>query len=72
MHDRETTVIEATESANSALTESSQRADEIFLEGPRSRFDESGPLSRLLPSFTSRNHIHPRLRLEDLSPFRIS
>jgi hypothetical protein len=26
----------------------------------------------LLPNFTRRNHIHSRLGLEDLSPFRIS
>lgn len=51
MHDRETMVIEATESANSALTESPQRADEIFLEGPHSRFDEFVTLLRVMRDF---------------------
>ena len=51
VHDRETTVLEATESANSELTESPQRADEIFLEGPHSRFDEFVTLLRVMRDF---------------------
>jgi uncharacterized protein (TIGR00730 family) len=51
VHDRETKVIDATESANSALTESPQRADEIFVEGPHSRFDEFVTLLRVMRDF---------------------
>ena len=42
---------EAPESAGSALTTSAERADEIFLEGPRSRFEEFITLLRVMRDF---------------------
>ena len=42
---------EAPESAGAALTASPERADEIFLEGPRSRFDEFITLLRVMRDF---------------------
>jgi uncharacterized protein (TIGR00730 family) len=42
---------EAPESARSALTASPERADEIFLEGPRSRFAEFCTLLRVMRDF---------------------
>jgi hypothetical protein len=37
--------------AESALTAQPQRADEVFLEGPRSRFDEFITLLRVMRDF---------------------
>jgi len=42
---------EAPESVRSALTASPERADEIFLEGPRSRFEEFITLLRVMRDF---------------------
>jgi hypothetical protein len=42
---------EAPESAGSALTAPPERADEIFLEGPRSRFAEFCTLLRVMRDF---------------------
>ena len=42
---------EAPQSAGAALTASPERADEIFLEGPRSRFDEFITLLRVMRDF---------------------
>src|SRR6266496_3477697 len=42
---------EAPESADTALTASPERADEIFLEGPRSRFEEFITLLRVMRDF---------------------
>jgi uncharacterized protein (TIGR00730 family) len=42
---------ESREDSGSALTASPQRADEIFLEGPRSRFDELFTLFRVMLDF---------------------
>src|SRR6266581_4691318 len=42
---------EAPESAGAALTASPERADEIFLEGPRSRFEEFITLLRVMRDF---------------------
>lgn len=47
----ETPVIEPSPPEGSALTASAQRADEIFLEGPRSRFDEFVTLLRVVRDF---------------------
>jgi uncharacterized protein (TIGR00730 family) len=44
-------VLEASISSNSALTAPAERADEIFLEGPRSRFDEFITLLRVMRDF---------------------
>jgi uncharacterized protein (TIGR00730 family) len=46
-----TPVIETRDPAGSALTVSPERADEIFLEGPRSRFDEFITLLRVIRDF---------------------
>jgi hypothetical protein len=47
----EASVIETPEPSGSALTAPAQRADEIFLEGPRSRFDEFVTLLRVMRDF---------------------
>jgi uncharacterized protein (TIGR00730 family) len=44
-------VIETPDPSGSALTASPERADEIFLEGPRSRFDEFVTLVRVMCDF---------------------
>lgn len=46
-----TPVIQKTDDSDSALAASPQRADEIFLEGPRSRFDELITLLRVMWDF---------------------
>ena len=51
MDDREPPVAEVSDSSGSAVTASSQRADEIFLEGPRSRLDEFVTLLRVIRDF---------------------
>ena len=51
MEDSKTSVIEPKEPAASALTVSAQRADELFLEGPRSRFDEFVTVLRVIRDF---------------------
>jgi uncharacterized protein (TIGR00730 family) len=51
MEDPKTSVIEPKEPAGSALTVSAQRADELFLEGPRSRFDEFVTVLRVIRDF---------------------
>jgi TIGR00730 family protein len=51
MEGPETSEVEISEEAGSALTASAQRADEIFLEGPRSRFDEFLTLLRVIRDF---------------------
>jgi uncharacterized protein (TIGR00730 family) len=47
----EASVISTPEPSGSALTAPAQRADEIFLEGPRSRFDEFVTLLRVVRDF---------------------
>jgi len=47
----EAVVIDKTKSLDSALTALPERADEIFLEGPRSRFDEFVTLVRVMCDF---------------------
>jgi uncharacterized protein (TIGR00730 family) len=47
----ESPVIEIADPSGSALTASPERADEIFLEGPRSRFDEFVTLVRVMRDF---------------------
>jgi hypothetical protein len=42
---------EASKSAGAALTASPERADEIFLEGPRPRFEEFITLLRVMHDF---------------------
>ena len=44
-------IIQTPDSSDSAFTASSQRADEIFLEGPRSRFGELFTLFRVMCDF---------------------
>jgi len=44
-------VIESPEASSSTLTASPERADEIFLEGPRSRFEEFITLLRVMRDF---------------------
>ena len=51
MDDRDSSVIEARDRDTSALTASPRRADEIFLEGPHSRFDEFVTLLRVIRDF---------------------
>ena len=51
MEDPKVSVIEAKRPAGSALTVSPQRADELFLEGPRSRFDEFVTVLRVIRDF---------------------
>lgn len=51
MDGREAPVIEPPNPEGSALTASAQRADEIFLEGPRSRFDELVTVLRVVGDF---------------------
>jgi uncharacterized protein (TIGR00730 family) len=51
MEDSRPSVIQRSEPTGSAVTVSSQRADEIFLEGPRSRFDEFITLLRVVRDF---------------------
>jgi hypothetical protein len=46
-----TSPIQTPEPSGSALTASAQRADEIFLQGPRSRFDEFVTLLRVIRDF---------------------
>ena len=46
-----TPVVEKPDPSGSALTASPERADEIFLEGPRSRFDEFVTLLRVIRDF---------------------
>jgi uncharacterized protein (TIGR00730 family) len=46
-----TSVVEMPDPSGSALTASAQRADEIFLEGPRSRLDEFVTLLRVIRDF---------------------
>lgn len=48
MSDDKTAVIETQQSSQSVLTASPERADEIFLKGPRSRFDEFITLLRVM------------------------
>jgi uncharacterized protein (TIGR00730 family) len=47
----DSSIIGAPESSDSALTASSERADEIFLEGPRSRFEEFITLLKVMRDF---------------------
>ena len=51
MDQPKTPVIETPETSGSALTASPERADEIFLAGPRSRFDEFITLLRVIRDF---------------------
>jgi uncharacterized protein (TIGR00730 family) len=51
MEERKTSVIEKPESTGLALTASGQRADELFLEGPRSRLDEFITVLRVIRDF---------------------
>ena len=51
MHDSEAPAIEPPPLTGSALTASAERADEIFLEGPRSRFGEFVTLLRVVRDF---------------------
>ena len=51
MDEAKTPAIQKPEDSDSALTASPQRADEIFLEGPRSRFDELFTLFRVMWDF---------------------
>jgi uncharacterized protein (TIGR00730 family) len=51
MEESATSLIRKAEPTGSALTASPQRADEIFLEGPRSRFDEFLTLLRVIRDF---------------------
>lgn len=51
MQGDEASVISTPEPSGSALTAPAQRADEIFLEGPRSRFDEFVTLLRVVRDF---------------------
>lgn len=51
MDDRKTPVMEKAEPAGSILTVSAHRADELFLEGPRSRFDEFVTVLRVIRDF---------------------
>src|SRR5688500_132914 len=51
MEDSGSFVVEKTEPVGSAVTVSSERADEIFLEGPRSRFEEFVTLLHVVRDF---------------------
>jgi SLOG-like protein len=51
MSSNQAPILEPPPPTGSALTASSQRADEIFLEGPRSRFDEFVTLLRVVRDF---------------------
>ena len=51
MNEREAPILESPPAEGSALTASPQRADEIFLEGSRSRFDEFVTVLRVVRDF---------------------
>lgn len=51
MNESTTPTLQTPEPSGSALTASAQRADEIFLQGPRSRFDEFVTLLRVIRDF---------------------